>query len=154
MKISILHLSDIHLKTGKNVVISRVKKIFDAAKNELLGKDAVFILTSGDIAFSGKIEEYAIAKTMYNELAESIEGYCKNLPYFVFVPGNHDCYFDESKEKVRGIVLKNFSQNGFGDLNKETIDLCCEPIQNYYDFVKPKKDKWLSLTVLILHGTP
>jgi predicted MPP superfamily phosphohydrolase len=134
MIISILHLSDIHFKNGHNIILNRKEKLFDAIKNELKGKDALFILTSGDIAFSGKNEEYAIATNFYLDLVDTIRQYTELKCKLVFIPGNHDCLFDENVEEIRKLIIDKFIKEGLSDLNETLINKCCEPQANYFSF--------------------
>ena len=140
MIISILHLSDIHFKNGHNVLLNRTEKLFDTIKNEVKGKDAFFIITSGDIAFSGSIEEYNIARKFYLELFDRIRAYTSLQTKFLFVPGNHDCCFDENIEEIRKIIIEKFAKEGFEHLNENLINKCCEPQLNYYSFIKKIQD--------------
>ncbi len=136
MIISILHLSDIHFKSAHNVVLNRKDKIFDITKNQIKGKDHLFILTSGDIAFSGKQEEYKIAKDFYTDLYQLYDKYDNQQANFLFVPGNHDCLFDYNNEEVRKIILQQFTEKGLEELTENLIAICCKPQDNYFDFVK------------------
>lgn len=136
MLISVLHLSDIHFKVGHNVLLNRKEKLFNAIKNEIKGKDEIFILTSGDISYSGTSEEYNIAKEFYLFLVDEIKNYTGLYPQLLFVPGNHDCLFDESIEEIRRLIIDKFHKTDFIDLNENLINKCCEPQENYFAFVK------------------
>jgi len=134
MIISILHLSDIHFKNGHNIILNRKEKLFDAIKNELKGKDGLFIITTGDISFSGKDDEYAIATKFYLDLIDSIKEYTGLQGKLLFIPGNHDCFFDEKVEQIRKLIIEKFTKEGLADLNETLIDKCCEPQSNYFSF--------------------
>jgi DNA repair exonuclease SbcCD nuclease subunit len=47
-----------------------------------------FILVTGDLAFSGKSEEYELAHEFLNELSRASQ---VSLDQILAVPGNHDC---------------------------------------------------------------
>jgi len=84
----ILHLSDLHFKNNDNsqdiILSSLLKKISLLIKNE--SKPNVLIIT-GDIAFSGKTEEYNKAL----EYIQSIATVCEiNNKRIFIIPGNHD----------------------------------------------------------------
>jgi len=138
MIISVIHLSDIHFKVGRNVITKRYEKLFDSLKNDIIGSTGVIVLTSGDIAFSGKTEEYGVAVKLYKYLFKSIQAYTGIASNFVFVPGNHDVLF-EHNDKIRALLLKDFATNGFDDLTDDLINICCAPQQNYFDFVNKIK---------------
>lgn len=91
-KLVFLHLSDIHFNKGSGEVYDldedlRNELIQDAKKNfDHLGAPAG-ILISGDIAFSGRKEEYDFAAKWLEELCLAIG--CQPTDIFC-VPGNHD----------------------------------------------------------------
>lgn len=95
MKLKILHLSDLHFSSkglSQDIVISSLsKKIEELSKIE--SKPNILILT-GDIAFSGKPEEYNKAKDFINKIA----GFCEITVQNIFIiPGNHDVDRDKLK---------------------------------------------------------
>jgi predicted phosphodiesterase len=134
MQLGILHLSDIHFKQERNVILNRTDKIFDAVKNSYKGCEALILIISGDIAFSGKKKEYENAKYFIRKLYPSLKQYLNIDPYALFIPGNHDCDFENVNEKIRVLALKEFSQNGFDQIDEPLINLCCEPLSNYFLF--------------------
>ena len=88
-QLEILHVSDLHISTkdsfGRETVlgalVDRVKK--DRKK----GLQPEIVVVTGDIAKTGKEEEYALAGTFFNDLLVALELGHERL--FV-VPGNHD----------------------------------------------------------------
>lgn len=140
MIVSILHLSDIHFKNGHNIILNRIDKLLDSIKNEIKGKDALFILTSGDIAFSGQNDEYNIASKFYLKLVDSIKEYTGLESKLIFAPGNHDCFFDENIEEIRKMVIDKFTKEGLGELNENLINKCCEPQKNYFSFINKMEE--------------
>ena len=105
-KLRILQLSDIH-----NVACPRAMDDFKTMRRELLKDikdycehyvckfDAVLIC--GDIAFSGKNDEYEKSKTFIDEICKNVG--CKLCQVFV-VPGNHDKLRKEGKPSLRKIL--------------------------------------------------
>ena len=94
--ISWLHISDIHLSESaewsQDVVLTAM---CDGIKNERAqGTTADFILLTGDIAFSGKSEEYALASAFLDALC-SASGVEKERVYCI--PGNHDIDRDRQR---------------------------------------------------------
>jgi len=143
MIVKILHLSDIHIQEGRNIILNRREKLFDSIKNHLKGSNAVIVVTSGDIVLSGKLAEYRIAgNQLYKYLFDAIKAYTGLLASFVFVPGNHDLLFDEKEEKIRKLILKDFSQNGFDEISEHLVDICCKPQKNYFEFINKLKVKY------------
>jgi predicted phosphodiesterase len=88
MKLKILHLSDFHFKTdnvSQDIVLSSLSKQIQTICNTE-DKPNMLIIT-GDIAFSGKTEEYLLAKEFINKVAQ----YCNiNIDNIFIIPGNHD----------------------------------------------------------------
>ncbi len=102
-----LHLSDWHQKGNEfNRKAVREKLIKDIMNREAINKDLAkidFIVFSGDIAFSGKQEEYQTAK---KELFDPLLAACDLAPTRLFiVPGNHD--LDRDKIELLSKPLLN-----------------------------------------------
>ena len=90
-----LHISDLHLRVGhewsQNLVLEEMCRNIVQKRDS--GLTADFILLTGDIAFSGKAEEYDLAKGFFDQL-QSSSGVPQNRMFCV--PGNHD--IDRSKQ--------------------------------------------------------
>jgi Calcineurin-like phosphoesterase len=94
MRLAIVHLSDLHIRTADSPLLSRANQIADAISSVTPEKLQVLLAWTGDIAFSGKAEEYKLATS----LIEGVESALKSratvqLLGSLFVPGNHDCDF-------------------------------------------------------------
>lgn len=96
MSFSIIHLSDIHIKSDKDLVLGRIVELKKACASVIMPGDNVLLLISGDIAFSGKASQYELAFSMINELSEYLTEQRNVSMHYAFVPGNHDCDFSES----------------------------------------------------------
>lgn len=57
----VLHLSDIHIKTSTDPILKRGKDIAASTFSSLPSASHVFIVVSGDIAYSGVKDEYNLA---------------------------------------------------------------------------------------------
>lgn len=92
----IVHLSDFHFEasTEQKLLDSRAKAICNAALTGRVCSGVVFIL-SGDIAYAGHPDEYAVAERFVFGLLESAGSFSKTCPnvHFVMAPGNHDLDF-------------------------------------------------------------
>jgi hypothetical protein len=105
MEIALLHLTDIHIKTGNEPVLKRVKEIKGALHQGAPNASACIVVISGDVAFSGFQTEYDAAFVFFEDLRTQIA----SLPSvkaveFVVVPGNHDCDFRHESD-VREYLL-------------------------------------------------
>lgn len=110
MKVSILHLSDIHFSLIRNnPILDLTEAIASAISGQPYG-DNIIIVVSGDIAFSGRKEEYDIASSFFEDLQLKIDERTKILPSLIIVPGNHDCDFTLN-DQTREIVLNSISSS-------------------------------------------
>lgn len=107
MKVILVHLSDIHIRTGDERILKSASAIAKAIGPLERRPEAVFILVSGDIAFSGLQSEYAYAEVFLRELKEELlSQYQATVDVIlVTVPGNHDCDFTQT-DAVRDMILK------------------------------------------------
>ena len=84
-----LHLSDFHLRTGdpydRDVVLPALVQSVRRFRGEGRAPDAVF--ATGDLAFSGKPQEYALVTAFFDEL---LDGAGLGRDRLIVVPGNHD----------------------------------------------------------------
>lgn len=111
--ISWLHLSDFHLRVRdawpQDVVLTALCD--SIARQREAGLIADFILATGDLAFSGKGEEYALAADFFDALCKA-----SNVPkdrVFV-VPGNHDVDRDRQRYCFSG-ALQHLSSSSHVD---------------------------------------
>ena len=129
MSLSIIHLSDLHIKENDHYLIERVDRIVEAIKGNIEVEN-ILILVSGDVAFSGKKNEYIIAKQFFDTLIMKLKTYEKAIQLFV-VPGNHDIDFD-GQPRSRSDVLK-IRNNGY---LKTDIESEISKFANFWNFVK------------------
>ena len=145
-KLRILQLSDIH-----NVVCPRAMDDFKTMRSGLLKDiknycecyDCHFdaVLICGDIAFSGKNDEYEKSKIFIGEICKNVG--CKLCQVFV-VPGNHDKLRKEGKPSLRkilnwGLTHLDNREDMFKVLMEEEPDMLCNlyfPFRHYLDFCK------------------
>jgi hypothetical protein len=106
MRLTILHLSDIHFKTTGNPVSSRPGAIVSGLKSLDPSPDAVLTVVSGDIAYSGIPEEYTVATKFFADLRNAINDTGGSAQIaFASVPGNHDCKLPLSAVKLRKALI-------------------------------------------------
>ncbi|MFQ2441789.1 metallophosphoesterase family protein [Aeromonas caviae] len=110
MKISILHLSDIHIKgtTEEEFLEKIVPNLTNLTSYHASSSDVIFIAITGDIAFSGKEHEYLIASRFIEKLKNDINADTKKPVEIIIVPGNHDCNFSNANQ-ARSILLHYFN---------------------------------------------
>lgn len=134
MLVSILHLSDIHITTPRDLVLKRAEAIAKTTNVGSLRADVWVILLSGDIAFSGKPEQYESAETLINEIRRRLQGqHTKSQVEVVVVPGNHDCDFSLETGTRRMLLPQILGQPDAAD--ESVIALCLEVQAAFFRFV-------------------
>lgn len=91
LRILFLQISDLHLKSMSGVNEFQLKKIGDAVHAH--GSfDALLIILSGDLAFSGENDQYVAVTRLKDLLISAIKSSClfDGKIEIVCVPGNHD----------------------------------------------------------------
>jgi hypothetical protein len=137
MKIGIIHFSDIHFveKIDENSILKKKEKIISQIKNKLLPFDKLFLVISGDIAYSGKKIEYEISINFFNEIINELETYTNKTILLIGIPGNHDCNFSID-QTTRELILDGLESNNYSKLNNDIIDICTKPQDEYFEFQK------------------
>ena len=139
----LLQLSDIHfvesaLDDKRYVPIE--KQFISDIKDQNKITPFSYILICGDLAFSGKQDEYKRAKDFIEEICKAIN--CKN-DNVLMVPGNHD--LDRTVNKgLKEFIRKTVAQDpdSFIKACKDSLELknilkaLYTPFTNYYKFAK------------------
>jgi hypothetical protein len=134
--VALLHLSDIHLKSELDPVLERLKQIADAIGPELKPMSACIIVLSGDIAFSGRDEEYVAADRLVSELTDQLRSRFSGEVHLVLCPGNHDCDFS-AMLPGRDKILEGLRQRR-KPVSKEMATACAEVQANFFGFLRAK----------------
>lgn len=133
MKLLLLHLSDIHIKNNTNPALDRYKEIGSTLFAVIPEVSALFIVITGDIAYSGNKEEYTYATNFINNLISYIKETSEIPVQVVMVPGNHDGDF-KNGGKVRKTVIEKVREIGESYIDDEVIAQCTAPQSNYFEF--------------------
>jgi hypothetical protein len=141
MKLLILNLSDIHIRSENDPVLSRRACIAHALRSlETTDVNALVCLICGDTVFSGTEEQFDIALDYYANLKTELEKELTPLKvHYVMVPGNHDCDFSETTA-VRESVLRSISEKNSLLQDRSLLDVCLEPLKRFFDFQKAVVD--------------
>lgn len=134
MKVLLIHLSDIHLKNENNSIFKKNVQLAKAIQNNVLEVDCVFAIISGDIAFSGKEQEYNQAMILLDSINSHLTSYTNKKVSWILIAGNHDCDFDNKNKKVRETLIKSILQDGDKAIDNAVIEQCCEIQNNFFDF--------------------
>jgi hypothetical protein len=118
MKLLLLHLSDIHLRSQNDPVIGRIESIRRAVQ-ALPEFAACVLVVTGDVAFSGQAEEYAVAHRFFDGLRDVFaEKGPAPIVAEVFIPGNHDCSLPEEDTQLRELMVSRLL--GSDDVRQDT----------------------------------
>ncbi|MBN1317036.1 MAG: metallophosphoesterase [Anaerolineales bacterium] len=133
-----LHLSDFHIHASSNQqwdedyvlrrMVRDIQKIAIKVKFD-------FILVTGDIAFSGKVEEYELAKRLFDQLLKVTNLQKEHL--FV-IPGNHDIDRNSVTFLTKSGRLSISQQSDISEILNSNKDrgLYLSCFKNYFDFIK------------------
>lgn len=101
----LIHLSDIHIRSPRDPILEMGPAIGRAAYRHLPEATHIFVVVTGDVAFSGKPDQYELATEFLNSLRETMRKECSAPISFVVVPGNHDCDFELDSGAREGLLL-------------------------------------------------
>lgn len=133
MKFMILHLSDIHIRNASDPILARDSKIAQSIFPYLPQIKHLIILISGDIAYSGRQEEYDMALGFIQRIKSTILSE-KQLPIeFICVPGNHDNNFDLNTD-TRKIIIDSLCRGDFKNISNDIINTCTSIQNEYFEF--------------------
>lgn len=128
----LLHLSDIHIKGDSDPILSRAAFIASCSFNALPEASILFVVISGDIAFSGKAEQYSCANSFLAAIKAAIQ-IENNIPvHFVVAPGNHDCNF-ERDNNMRKLAIKCLN-DGSTSVDESVIGQCTAIQDEFFSF--------------------
>ena len=109
MSIGIVQLSDIHIRVSGNSVCARFSEIKKAVQGVAHDITDLLLVVTGDVAFSGKQEEYTVAAEFLGAVESALRGLpAVNFLGTVVIPGNHDCDF-ENQGSVRTLLINSIS---------------------------------------------
>lgn len=129
----VLHLSDIHIRSNKDPILKRAPEIARATYTALPNASAVLVVVSGDVAFSGKKEQYDAALTFFEALRAEIQREQPVPVHFIPCPGNHDCDFSKD-DSTRKLVLGAVQAKGASGVDDSIIGTCVRIQADYFAF--------------------
>lgn len=144
MRILILHLSDSHFKTEKDVECIDSNAILSAVSStkRITGTiDECIIIFSGDLTFSGSSEQFDIVNTFIDRLRNGMESIISNgvndnavkKIIIACVPGNHDNYFDNGSSMTHDELVNLFNNSDKIELERIYFE-DIKHLSNYYAF--------------------
>lgn len=138
LELVLVHITDIHLEndTDYNILGGRSEYIANAINKHIIDETNTLLVLciTGDIAYSGKEEQYLYASIFISDIIASIKKRYKDLfIQIVTVPGNHDCDFDMEDGVIRDSLLRD---SNLDMSNGSIIKTCTKTEENYFNFVK------------------
>lgn len=121
MKTCFIVLGDLHIHDNQFIKRDVVKALSLKLNEYKEGIDSIGVIISGDLAFSGKTNEYkkvGVFLGMLNQEIKAVMSLQKLVPIYM-VPGNHDCNF-EGKSRNREEILQVLQNITEEDLISET----------------------------------
>lgn len=112
MKILFLHLSDLHIKSKNAISKTHIDKLLDSLRiYGHFGK--LFLILSGDIAFSGTSEQYSVGSSIVTLIFREIQKKCiyNGRIEIICVPGNHDIAYENPPRSAEDLnkIFNDFS---------------------------------------------
>ncbi len=139
MNVLLLHLSDLHLKTCSPSIEKRLHAIPKALHDHITNIEAILLVFTGDVTYSGEEHQYLAAYTLLDDLAISLTTALQAVSpsaipvYRVVIPGNHDCSFP-SNDTVRECILPE-ARRQIDKLQSEGIvTICTSPQDAFFKF--------------------
>ncbi|WP_347841545.1 metallophosphoesterase [uncultured Draconibacterium sp.] len=152
MNIGILHLTDLHIKSSENFLLSRIDKIHDSVRIDILKLERIYFVITGDIVDKGIKSAYSQAKKFLFDLKNKLESINEKLIIkFIIVPGNHDCNFDYDNQ-LRRNSLNKMGYDTLGEDNS-VIDLCLTVQNDFWEFYSEFNDLPLNKLFYQIHET-
>jgi len=137
MKLLLLHLSDIHVDTRSDSFLAHADSIVSAANPRINSAEVVFVVVSGDVAFSGRREQYEIASGFFEQLRSGLSKQTDSPIHFIITPGNHDCDFT-GDQSVRDALIGTILQKGEDSITPEIVAACTRVQSEFFSF----RDTW------------
>ena len=148
MNYRIVQFSDLHIRKGNcQDFCQEAAKIVNVLSS-LTKTDMYIFVFCGDIAFSGKREEYLMFQKLISEILKNKDRLERNLEYinFIYVPGNHDlnfnCGIPTSANEFETKYFKNdnheINDSMIDVINKEYIGAC----HDFYEFSEKHRTTW------------
>lgn len=132
MEILFVHLTDIHFSL-KTDFTKKAEPFVRAILSEMGKSQKLFFIISGDIANTGKLEEYEVANKFFSVTKTLLKGERPDLEInHIIVPGNHDCNFNYDNQ-LRVNALKNINYQTLGD-DTSVTDLCLKTQNDFWKF--------------------
>lgn len=142
MKLLVLHISDLHLRSKDDPVLARIRLIPPALQDLEPGVAGCLVLVSGDVAFSGTEEQYGYALDALVQLREEIRGVLSldGEVSVLVVAGNHDCDFGGTRG-ARDALVSRLAAEDPVPIDESVIAICLEVQDGFASFAELLHDR-------------
>lgn len=134
-KISWLHLSDLHFRCREDNFYSQL--VYDNLLSDIHNIDTKidFVFVTGDIAYSGKREEYEYAGVFFDKLVQLLQ---IDKSHIYCVPGNHDIKRSTSSQYSARLIENTLSEKEVSEIlgDNQLKDFLLKKFKNYYTFIE------------------
>ena len=115
----IIAISDVHVSSdNENAILERFESLLSIVASRELYISKLIVLCVGDLAQSGKREEYNSFVAAWECFVEECKKKISGLEVSIYcVPGNHDV--DYTKSKVCDVLIRNCSVEDYGEYEEE-----------------------------------
>lgn len=132
MKISIIHFSDLHIKSKNDKLLQRIDLIIEAINTCIYDAKHVFIIYNGDMTDRG--EDFSPVTSFVKQIESKIKEYDNyRIVKNICVPGNHDCNFNNEID-VREILVNSII--GKDEIKEQVINSLLSVQDQYWDFYR------------------
>jgi len=134
MKVALIHLSDLHVKSKEDFLVLNVKHFAAACAPVVNRCEKVIVAVTGDVVDRGQVANYPIAERFFREFEELIHQENAGCTFdYIFVPGNHDLDYDHDPNKnLRQAFVQWAAQKD--DVNADVIASCLTPQTEFWKF--------------------
>jgi predicted MPP superfamily phosphohydrolase len=135
MRLLLLQLSDIHVRSNTDWILTRARRVADAVRDLDHEVDICLIALTGDIAFSGLPEQYEAAARwvadVKREVHEALLG--RVQVQVVAIPGNHDLDLRQPSP-ARGTIIESMLKDPLVASDPGAALVCLGPQKAFWDF--------------------
>lgn len=101
----VVHLTDLHINNADSIGAKRLSSIAGCIGSLVDSPTEIFLVLSGDIAFSGERAQYEVAENALRRVSEELNSWAVNKVHVVVGPGNHDLKFAAVNESLRATLV-------------------------------------------------
>lgn len=138
MKVLMVHLSDIHVKSEEDYILGRASNIAEAVRNLDHDLAACFVVVSGDSTFSGTEEQYYAVMGLLQELKDTLTVYLRNNVevQLIVVPGNHDCDMTAVPENFRETLIEKIDKESTEVPEDNSVEACTIVQNSFFEYMQ------------------